>query len=55
MTVKLFVVFVFVVSCAAAIHFAVESWRVFRSPEFKADLERLREQRRRRIAARREV
>jgi hypothetical protein len=44
---------IFVVSLLSAVYFCGKAWHAFRSPEFKADLERLREQRRQRVAARR--
>jgi hypothetical protein len=44
---------VFVSAFCLLIYFSRESWRTFISPEFKFDAERLREQRRRRKAARR--
>lgn len=55
MIAKLFAFFVLVVNLGMMVHFVRESWRAFRSPEFRADVERLREQRRRRIAARRDL
>lgn len=45
--------FVFVVSFVSIIYFGRSLWRYSRSPEVKADMEKLREQRRRRKAARR--
>jgi hypothetical protein len=45
--------FVFLFSFCSTIYFLRASWRFGRSPEFKRDLERLREQRRNRKAARR--
>jgi hypothetical protein len=44
---------VFVLSFCMLVYFSRESWRAFISPEFARDLERLREQRRVRKAARR--
>ena len=47
--------FVFVVSCCGLVYFLRGSWRVYRSPEFRKDVERLREQRRIRKAATRRI
>lgn len=44
---------VLVVSFCAAVSFLRGAWRVFRSPEFRRDIGRLREQRLNRAAARR--
>jgi hypothetical protein len=44
---------VFVVACCSLVYFARQSIRAYQSPEFRRDMERLREQRRRRSAARR--
>lgn len=46
---------VFVLSFCLLIYFARESWRAFVSPDLKSDAARLREQRRRRKAARRQT
>jgi hypothetical protein len=44
---------VFVTSFCMIVYLSREAWRAFHSAEFKRDLERFREQRRRRKAARR--
>jgi hypothetical protein len=45
--------FVFVAAFVSIVYFGLSISRVARSPEVKADMERLREQRRRRKAAKR--
>lgn len=44
---------IFVVSFVGLIYFAKAAFKAWQSPEFKRDMERLREQRRRRKASRR--
>jgi len=44
---------IFVASFVGAVYFGISAVRCAFTPEFKADMERLREQRRRRKAARR--
>lgn len=50
---KIFAGFVFVAAFLGTVYFLRKAWLAFRSPEFKAEMEQLREQRRRARAAKR--